>query len=466
MDRVRRGSSIRRLKTAPDPEFLDPIFSTEPPVTGAPDDAAASGSSSSSRSRVAVESKQEQPAPPGSASSPLPEIQRGLRASRIVPVRDAENALNGWPRRPPEEGTATSLFLENTVNDRRRVYPSEGLPTKAGQGFQALPGKADGDGDGSGGGGGGGGGGSGDGSGGDSERRAVEKKSRRISELPALTNLDLSSSLTATSSTSTLPPLELEVVALPSLPPTPSSPTNGRTKIVPGGQSQSERADNPEEGGGNNLPDLTPAAIAEVAATATATKNDEVESNLTAETAERTNVVADSEVNTQGDTAEESGSPAEAMAAGAEAAEAAAAVAAEAEAEAAKADLRTNISLGWRHAQEIRDRLRRTFSPQGVEVTTVMVCSAELPSHIAEQMSGRTLNASLAEEHRAVKRSESQRVRHEGDVLGLRQRWQIEKDLVLREGEREIAKVCMYRIGCGTCVCCACVRVCSRTLGA
>ncbi|CAN0493380.1 unnamed protein product, partial [Ectocarpus sp. 12 AP-2014] len=67
---------------------------------------------------------------------------------------------------------------------------------------------------------------------------------------------------------------------------------------------------------------------------------------------------------------------------------------------------------------EVRHSLNRTFAPQGVEITTVMIRSVELPSHIATQMSQRTMNASIAEEQRAVKRSESQKVLQEGEVLG------------------------------------------------
>ncbi|CAN0373011.1 unnamed protein product, partial [Scytosiphon promiscuus] len=63
----------------------------------------------------------------------------------------------------------------------------------------------------------------------------------------------------------------------------------------------------------------------------------------------------------------------------------------------------------------VRDRLNHTFRPQGVEISAVMIRSAKLPSHVATQMSAKTLNISLAEQQRAVKRSESQKVRHDGE---------------------------------------------------
>ncbi|CAM9399882.1 unnamed protein product, partial [Pylaiella littoralis] len=372
-ERVRRVSSMKRVKVVPDQDFSDPKLSAEPLVAGAdPVDTAAAVNNAASSSSTAVESMHEQPASPASSSSPLPVIQRGLRASRIFPVTDADNSSEGSPRRLPEGESAASP-LERTTSDRRRVHPSGSLLIEGGQEIQGLGEELGGDG----------------GSDGGSERRAATPK-RRISELPALINLDLSSSLIATSSTSTLPPLELEVVTLPSLPPTPSSPTNGRAKMAPGGEIK--RAEEPE--------------------------------------------------NEQGGKVEGNEFSAEEAAAAAAAAAAAPGAEARAGAEAGTepAELKINISLGRQRAEEIRDRLSRTFSPQGVEVTTVMLRSAELPSHIADQMSGRTLNASLAKEHRAVKESESQRVRHEGEVLGLRQRWEIEKALVLREGGLEILK--------------------------
>ena len=70
-----------------------------------------------------------------------------------------------------------------------------------------------------------------------------------------------------------------------------------------------------------------------------------------------------------------------------------------------------------------------------------MIRSTKLPPHITEQMSRRTMNTSLAEEQRAVKKSESQKVRHDGEIMELRQRWGIERSLVLREGARDVAKV-------------------------
>lgn len=415
-ERVRRVSSMKRVKVVPDQDFSDPKLAAEPLVAGAdPVDTAAAVNNAASSSSTAVESMHEQPASPASSSSPLPVIQRGLRASRIFPVTDADNSSEGSPRRLPEGESAASP-LERTTSDRRRVHPSGSLLIEGGQEIQGLGEELGGDG----------------GSDGGSERRAATPK-RRISELPALINLDLSSSLIATSSTSTLPPLELEVVTLPSLPPTPSSPTNGRAKMAPGGEIK--RVEEPVSGG-NNPPGEKAAAVI----------NDDIESNLAALEGWSIDVVVGSEENEQGGKVEGNEFSAEEAAAAAAAAAAAPGAEARAGAEAGTepAELKRNISLGRQRAEEIRDRLSRTFSPQGVEVTTVMLRSAELPSHIADQMSGRTLNASLAKEHRAVKESESQRVRHEGEVLGLRQRWDIEKALVLREGGLEILKVNIY----------------------
>ena len=153
-----------------------------------------------------------------------------------------------------------------------------------------------------------------------------------------------------------------------------------------------------------------------------------------------------------GDVGEGGGSPAanggegrtsvSVKAAGEEAAVAAAAEAtAAAAAVAAATRLENNITIGRRHAEQLRDRLNRTLSPQGIEITAVVLRSLELPPDIAERMSGATLYASLNDEQRALKKSEAQRVKHEEEVLTLRQDCEIERARTSREGDEQIVKV-------------------------
>lgn len=101
----------------------------------------------------------------------------------------------------------------------------------------------------------------------------------------------------------------------------------------------------------------------------------------------------------------------------------------------------SNVPVGRRSAEQLRDRLNRTLMPQGIEVTTVLIRSTELPPDIAAQMSGVTLNVSLGEQQRAVKSSEEQKVRHEDEALALRQQCQLERALAMREGDEEVEKV-------------------------
>lgn len=110
------------------------------------------------------------------------------------------------------------------------------------------------------------------------------------------------------------------------------------------------------------------------------------------------------------------------------------------------ARMASKISLGRRRAEELRDRLNRMLSPQGVEVISVMIGSVELPPDIAAKMSEKTLNVSLAEEQRAAKVAESQKVRHEGEVQDLHQRHRIEKSLAVRKGDEEVEKVMHERV--------------------
>lgn len=371
VERAPRGS-MKRVKVAPDSDCSDAESFAEFSIASTAT-AAADGASTAARYTPPQQQQRQQPASPVSSSSPsLPVIQRGLRASRIVPVTDAEAAAEEQPRRPPEEehgAPPSSLFMD----DRRRVYPSEQLSNDESQGTRG-------------------------GLGGDGDSTKEEGARTLIPSRPppAVTNLDLSSNPVPVSSNSTLPPLELEVAPLPSLPPTPSSPTSGRTIMAR--KHDGQKAYNPD---------------------------DDIESNL--QGARASGDVGDSGLKASGDSG------------GGRAPSAVAAPAAVRDKEAA--GLKGKISLGRRHAEEMRDRLNRVLCPQGIKITTVMICSTELPSHIAEQMSGRTMNASLAEEQRAVKKSESQKVRHEGEVLELRQRWGIKRSLVLREEAREMEKV-------------------------
>lgn len=378
-ERVRRGS-MKRVKVAPDPDGSDSESIAEPATATATTTTAVDSISK------ATDRAEQPPASPVSSSPSLPAIQRGLRASRIVPVTDAESAAEVQSTQSPEErrdAPPSAPF----INDRRRVYPSEGASNHEIQGT--------------------GRGGLGGGGIGDGLRTRIPSRPP-----PPVTNLDFTSSAPAVSSTSTLPPLELEVAPLPSLPPSPSSPTNGRATVAPDGCS-GEKADKADD--------------------------DDIEGNLPTDGASEDILNNQPKANREGDGGRIPPAAADAAAPAVAAAMAAAAAVVGTKKEAA--DLERKVSLGRRHAEELRDRLNHTFTPQGIEITAVMICSTELPCRIAEQMSSRTLNASLAEEQRAVKRSESQKVRHEGDVLELRQRWGIDRSLILREGDREVAKV-------------------------
>ena len=334
---------MKRIKVSPDPAFSD----NETSAAVAPE----SGDTPS----AAGQAQREQPAPSvSSSSSSLPAIQRGLRASRIVPVTDAEHAAEEARRkRHPEKDAGSAPPLAHFTDGLRRIRPEE-APARGGAAESQGPGR---------------------GCVGDSvsfSPGGAEGASLRIPSRPppAMTNLDLSSSTTSVSSTSALPPLELEVTPLPSLPPTPSSPEGGRSKMSRDRESgKGDAADGdvesnlPVRGGGGSLVDGRPSKDG----------NPCEERMSSAATTTPTPT--------------------------AEAAKAAEAVSVE-----------RNRSLGRRHAEELRERLNRTFSPQGVEITTVMICSTELPAHIAKQMSRRTLNACRAEEQRAIKRAGSQQV--------------------------------------------------------
>lgn len=103
--------------------------------------------------------------------------------------------------------------------------------------------------------------------------------------------------------------------------------------------------------------------------------------------------------------------------------------------------MRQSASIGGRQAEALRDRLNRTLSPQGVQVTAVMIRATELPLHIADQMSRRTLNVSLAAEQRAVKQASMQRVLQEEEIQSSLQQHAIEKTLEADEGRQRLQQV-------------------------
>ncbi|CAN0413145.1 unnamed protein product, partial [Ectocarpus sp. 8 AP-2014] len=335
----------------------------------------------SSGTTTAVELVQGEPSPP--MPSPLPTIQRGLRASRIFPLPDAAAATSSDGPTPGQDEEGLGAPFPLVLDNRRRVHPSEAFlsATCGDEGQDPLEGLGSG---GCGGGGGGGG------------PRKVEDRGvkGRIPSRPppAATNLDLSSSQSAVSSASTLPPLELDVAPLPCLSPAPCSPA-AKGETTPGGGEGDET-----DGGGNAAVD-TPN---EQHRPRGGDEGRRASSTAGATAAQATKEEVDSNNSNSGDD--------------------------------------DDAFLGSRHVDEVRHSLNRTFAPQGVEITTVMIRSVELPSHIATQMSRRTMNASIAKEQRAVKRSESQKVRQEGEILGLKQRCEIERALALREGDREVAE--------------------------
>ncbi len=330
----RRGS-LKRIKVSPDPDFSGSETSVAVAVER-------------DHTSTARHAQDEQPASSAPSSPPsLPVIQRGLRASRIVPVTDIEYAsAESQPSRPPEKDP-------NSAYSQRNIHGEE-LDTGGGAVESQGPGR----------------GFAGEGGGVDLGEGKRGTKVRVPSRPPpAVTNLDLSSSPNSVSSTSPLPPLELEVAPPLSLPPTPSSPASG-------GKAMVARDD---ESGRAGAPD------------------DDIESNVP--------VVGGGGNMVDGRLEDEDGAAAE------ERASPAATVEATEAAEAAEAEnLERNKFLGRRTAEKLRERLNRTFTPQGVEITAAMICSTELPVHIANQMLGRTLNASLAKEQRAVKRTETQQV--------------------------------------------------------
>ncbi|CAM9959438.1 unnamed protein product, partial [Laminaria digitata] len=306
--------------------------------------------------------------------APLPTIQRGLRASRIVPAEVADALTKALKSSTPtgegsSERSAASATIASVLRNPARIYPEQGqdgLHQGAGE-TRSREGL--------------GGGGGGSGGGGVGGVLGTPLRSRSP---PAVTNLDLSPS-PSLSDSSSLPKLGLEItqpLSVPGFPATPASPAGDISDMEGGrGSGDIEQADGAtgfREGNGAARHRDTPGAAA----------------------------------------AEE---------------EAAAAAA-------AAVSLEKNIALGRRHAEQLRDRLNRTLSPQGVEITTVMIRSLELPPDIADQMSETTLYASLNEEERAAKKSEVQRVKHEEEVLGLRQECEIERALTSREGDEEVVK--------------------------
>ena len=355
--------------------------------------------------------------------SPLPTIQRGLRASRIVPAEIADTLKKSVSTAEDvvsSKRSAASSAIAAILNNPARVHPEQeddlqgetenrdNLEQGATENW-SCEGRVSG----------------GVGVGG------VLETPVRSRPAPAATNLDWSPS-SSLSGSSSLPKLGLEVaqsLPVPSLPAVAASPDSGLIGL-PGteggrlaglgegvlgchggtaaeghgrgggdteGRSGEGRArDRPDYSPGNQKPTSTNGSEGGTSVSATET--------------------------------EESGAAAAAAAA------------------AAATRLEQNVSLGRQNAAQLRDRLNRTFSPQGVEITTVMIRSVELPPHIVDQMSGATLYASLNKEQRAVKKSEVQSVKHEEEVLGLLQQYEIDKALTSREGEEEVVKVRTVRV--------------------
>ncbi|CAM9541758.1 unnamed protein product, partial [Ectocarpus sp. 12 AP-2014] len=318
LERTRHCSIMKRVKVAPDP-CSDAESLAEPAMATASTPAAAATTAAvSSGTTTAVERVQGEPSPP--VPSPLPAIQRGLRASRIFPLPDAAAAasLDGPTPGQDEEGLGAPFSL--VLDDCRRVHPLEALLSAAcGDGGQdPLEGL------GSGGGGGGGGGGG---------PRKVEDggvKGRIPSRPPpAATNLDLTSIQSAVSSASTLPPLELDVAPLPCLSPTPCS-TATKGEMTPGGGEDDETDGQDADGGGGASADIANEQHRQRGGT----EGRRASSTAGATAAQATKEELDGSNSNSDD---------------------------------------DDAFLGSRHVDEVRHSLNRTFAPQGVEITTVMI---------------------------------------------------------------------------------------------
>lgn len=342
----------------------------------------------------------------------LPTIQRGLRASRIVPAEVADALTHALKSSTPTgEGSSERSVVSSTIaavlNNPARVHPAQDDLQGAGK-HRSREGL-------------GGGGG---------RVGGVLETPVRSRPPPAVTNLDLSPS-PSLSDSSSLPKLGLEIAQsfpVPSVPSKPASPAGdsvslSTTEASSGGEQEGvtmgcREGDNAaaRHGWGDDSDNVLGKAGAGV------TPGDPGRGGEPALANGGESRTSGSETTTGEETV-------------------AAAAAAATEAAAAATRLEKNIALGRRHAGQLRDRLNRTLSPQGVEITTVMIRSLELPPDIADQMSGTTLYASLNDEQRAVKKSEAQRVKHEEEVLSLRQEYEIERALTSREGDEEVLKV-------------------------
>ncbi|CAN0520572.1 unnamed protein product, partial [Ectocarpus sp. 12 AP-2014] len=341
LERTRQGSIMKRVKVAPDPcsdaeSLAEPAMATASTSPAAAATAAESTTAAavSSSTTAAVERVQGEPSPP--MPSPLPAIQRGLRASRIFPLPDAAAATSSDGPTPGQDEEGLGAPFSLVLDDCRRVHPLEALLSAAyGEGSQDPP-----EGLGSGGGSRGGGGGG---------HRKVEDggvKGRIPSRPPpAATNLDLTSSQSAVSSASTLPPLELDVAPLPCLSPTPcSTATKGET--TPGGGEDDE------------------------------TDGQDADYNSSDQPGDRT--ISNPEWG--GGAAVDIANEQHRQRGGAEGRRASSTAGATA-AQATKEELDSSNSnsddddafLGSRHVDEVRHSLNRTFAPQGVEITTVMI---------------------------------------------------------------------------------------------
>lgn len=394
-----KQSNIRINQVAPEPTTLSPQISAtaenSPEIR--PDTLSFvrvgdGGESTASAAESIVETATR--LPPESAS--LPTIQRGLRASRIVPTEilsarerllDADEIQKTSTRDTPAVSAAKTLIV---TGDQRRIHPEEGLLREA---FDPLRG-------------------------GDSINRAFKNHLIPRPAPPAI-NVDLTPSA-CLSESSSLPKLELDVarpIPVRSLHDVSCQPSSDGGS--PLGRHGEVKRDGDAEGARGGAYDFVEGSgVAEEA------MSHNVDGTIgCVEGGERSAIVG-------GDITLDNATPR--TTSEAEAAEALVAT-----------DLEGRIMLGRQQSERMRDRVNRTLSPQGVEVTSIMVCSVELPQDIAEQMSGRTLNISVAEQQRAVKKAQSQQVRHGEEVEGLRQKHVIERALAVREGDEEVEKVCV-----------------------
>lgn len=390
--KLENRSTRKPSQVAPDSHF-SPVWTNETETvtrkSTSPREQPPEGGPCASTTATATDSTHfSEPTIVNSTTPSLPAIQRGLRASRILPTEVAAARGGGLlPSRNDQRSGALSASAPAicTGIDRVRVHPEGELS----HGFKGPTNSTSdlvgGDG--------------GDGGGGGVLSPPLHSRSP-----PVVTNLDFSPSAYLSDS-STLPKLELD---LPRHAP-PMSILSKTSSVHTGSVSAS--SDDGRNGNGTDS---------------------HVGKETIMSESEEMGVGDDDAIFEGGDARMPETVAAPATALGNAAADTGAV---------SDADGPENAALGRRQAERLRDRLNKTLSPQGVEVSCVMVRSVELPSDIAEQMAGATLNVSLAAEQRKKKQSEAQRVRCEEEVLGLGQSHKIERELASREGDEEVEKV-------------------------